>query len=376
MNIEDKTIKFYFKDLQPGVDGLDGKDGVSPVITVEDIENGHRIMFTDAEGVKTFDVPNGTNGTDGKDGVSPLVDVEPTASGHRVTFLDAEGETTFDVKDGETPTPSIDQITSYFLNENCDNLMALVDDRDPSIEVTASINGNRIISTASACGSNEQYYFLLSKNIKSLGKLAPVSISTVEPYLTDDDFNTIYVPPTYNLYMTLTGSIKLLKENAISTMGPTIYVIGEENGRKSMKALGSFSGGSITSDRGETFLQLTYQVPFRDVTSTNEDNAKRIAFMFRYQPYYTNLDMSINFSIAKTLLYGDESSTHYLAGLVNNSVHAIKDYKVNDYFIRNGTLFRVIRNITKGNTFTAGDFVSTSIADELKELRERIDALS
>ena len=376
MNIEDKTIKFYFKDLQPGVSGIDGNDGVSPLIDVEEIENGHRLTIVDVEGADTIDIPNGANGTDGTDGVSPTVAVETTVDGHRVTFTDAEGEKTFDVKDGKTPVPSVDRITSYFLNKNCDNLMALVDDPDPSIEVTARINGNRIISTASACGSNEQYYFLLSKNIKSLGKLAPVSISTVEPYLTDDDFNTIYVPPTYNLYMTVTGSIKLLKENVISTMGPTIYVIGEENGRKSMKALGSFSGGSITSDRGETFLQLTYQVPFRDVTSMYEDNAKRIAFMFRYQPYYTNLDMSINFSIAKTLLYGDESSTNYLTGLVNNSVYAIKDYKVNDYFIRNGILRRVIRNITKGNIFTAGDFVSTSIADELKELRERIDALS
>jgi hypothetical protein len=47
-----------------GKDGIDGDDGFSPVVTVADIEGGHRIALKDAEGEKTVDV------MDGEDGVS------------------------------------------------------------------------------------------------------------------------------------------------------------------------------------------------------------------------------------------------------------------------------------------------------------------
>lgn len=59
-----------------GNNGADGKDGVSPVISVSDITGGHRLTITDKSGTKTVDVmdgadgKNGTNGSAGKDGVS------------------------------------------------------------------------------------------------------------------------------------------------------------------------------------------------------------------------------------------------------------------------------------------------------------------
>lgn len=42
-----------------GKDGEDGTDGVSPIIAVEDIEGGHQVTITDADGVKSFDVMDG-----------------------------------------------------------------------------------------------------------------------------------------------------------------------------------------------------------------------------------------------------------------------------------------------------------------------------
>ena len=47
----------------------DGKDGFSPTITVEQIENGNRVYITDINGTKQFDVLNG------KDGESPSIDL-------------------------------------------------------------------------------------------------------------------------------------------------------------------------------------------------------------------------------------------------------------------------------------------------------------
>lgn len=43
-----------------GPKGTDGTDGVSPTVTVTDINGGHRVAITDATGTKTFDVMDGT----------------------------------------------------------------------------------------------------------------------------------------------------------------------------------------------------------------------------------------------------------------------------------------------------------------------------
>ena len=42
-----------------GPKGADGTDGVSPTVTVTDINGGHRVTITDATGAKTFDVMDG-----------------------------------------------------------------------------------------------------------------------------------------------------------------------------------------------------------------------------------------------------------------------------------------------------------------------------
>ncbi len=49
-------------DGAPGRDGTDGQDGVSPQISVTDIDGGHRVTITDAEGTKSFDVMDGAGG--------------------------------------------------------------------------------------------------------------------------------------------------------------------------------------------------------------------------------------------------------------------------------------------------------------------------
>ena len=46
------------------------KDGFYPVISVSDIEGGHRITITDTNGTKTVDLKNGEDGINGKDGTN------------------------------------------------------------------------------------------------------------------------------------------------------------------------------------------------------------------------------------------------------------------------------------------------------------------
>lgn len=68
--------------------GEPGNDGKSPVVTVTDIENGHRVSITDKDGTKTIDV---LNGKDGKDAPqiddTTVTDSAPWSSKHIVDML-------------------------------------------------------------------------------------------------------------------------------------------------------------------------------------------------------------------------------------------------------------------------------------------------
>lgn len=83
-----------------GLDGQPGKDGVSPIVTVEEIDNVHRLTITDAEGTKSFDIENGKDGMDGKDG-APGKDGQPGKDG----MDGAPGEP------GYTPVKGVDYFT-------------------------------------------------------------------------------------------------------------------------------------------------------------------------------------------------------------------------------------------------------------------------
>ena len=54
----------------PGRDGANGADGFSPIVSVTETTNGHKVSIEDKNGVKDFEVLDGENGTDGADGKS------------------------------------------------------------------------------------------------------------------------------------------------------------------------------------------------------------------------------------------------------------------------------------------------------------------
>lgn len=85
--------------------GERGADGLSPSVAVTEIEGGHRVTITDADGVHPFDVADGTDGVSGQDGVSPSVAVTEMAGGHRVIVTDVEGTKTFEIMDGADGQP-------------------------------------------------------------------------------------------------------------------------------------------------------------------------------------------------------------------------------------------------------------------------------
>ena len=60
--------------------GEPGNDGESPVVTVTDIENGHRVSITDKDGTKTINVLNGQTG---KTGATPVLTIGTVSSGDK-----------------------------------------------------------------------------------------------------------------------------------------------------------------------------------------------------------------------------------------------------------------------------------------------------
>lgn len=120
------TIKAWENRLEL-VENSIGSSGISPTIKVTAITGGNKVEITDANGTKIFNVMHGTNGIDGKDGytpvkgvdyfdgengangkdgvngadgVSPTLSVAEITGGHRVTITDVNGTQTFDVMDG------------------------------------------------------------------------------------------------------------------------------------------------------------------------------------------------------------------------------------------------------------------------------------
>ena len=60
--------------------GEPGNDGKSPIVTVTDIENGHRVSITDKDGTKTIDILNGQTG---KTGATPVLTIGTVSSGDK-----------------------------------------------------------------------------------------------------------------------------------------------------------------------------------------------------------------------------------------------------------------------------------------------------
>ncbi|MBD5135254.1 MAG: hypothetical protein HDT39_04735 [Lachnospiraceae bacterium] len=81
-----------------------GKDGFSPVVKVTEIEGGHKVGITDADGEKTFDVMNGkdgTNGQDGADGFSPIIQSTAIDGGYQLTINNRDNSTSIDILNGK-----------------------------------------------------------------------------------------------------------------------------------------------------------------------------------------------------------------------------------------------------------------------------------
>ena len=78
-----------------GPQGKQGDPGFSPIVSVQQIEGGHRVTITDKTGSQSFDVMKGDTG------VSPQVKTEATEDGHKVIITDENGDHVFELTHGK-----------------------------------------------------------------------------------------------------------------------------------------------------------------------------------------------------------------------------------------------------------------------------------
>lgn len=110
--------KKYVDDTANGLGAVKGSSATIESITP--VEGGNNVTFAwiGADGKKqtqTMFVANGKDGDKGEDGVSPTVTVETIDGGHRVTITNKDDTKTFDVEDGKTPTIKLKTVNGQSL---------------------------------------------------------------------------------------------------------------------------------------------------------------------------------------------------------------------------------------------------------------------
>lgn len=106
--------------------GGSGQDGFSPIVEVNPIDGGHRIIITDIQGTESFDVMNGKDGKQGEKG----------DSGHTpqkgIDYFDGKdgkdgsnGKDGVDGEDGYTPQKGVD----YWTEEDINAINSYIDNK-------------------------------------------------------------------------------------------------------------------------------------------------------------------------------------------------------------------------------------------------------
>ena len=119
ITVTGRTAKFAVEG-GGGTPGADGKDGYSPVATVEQTDSGAVITITDKSGTTTATVANG------KDGYSPTVNIEEVEAGAGISITDKNGTHTATIRHGYTPLKGLD----YFDGEDGFSPIATVEQTD------------------------------------------------------------------------------------------------------------------------------------------------------------------------------------------------------------------------------------------------------
>lgn len=327
MTIEDRSIKFYFKDLQVGPKG---DPGVSPTISVYDIENGHRVVILDESGAKYFNVLNG---------ISPPY----------------------------TPNP----IGNWLFDQENENLLDLVTDGSFDTDAVVRLDHSRIIQIEADAAelSATRAWFTMSESPRYLG----TSIETAD--FEDGDFKPFTMNPLHNLYCHISG-IQTLNGNitGVAANIPACYfyiAFRNDTGDTIYLTLITPTVGVSSGNEPQLIEYLSY-IPIMEMIPEGQ-TVKKIAVAVGLFPGVFNSDVMIDLYL-KENEFGLTSSGpdyRYTMAHTNNAMTANRAYEKGDFFIRQNMLFKALQDIAVGDRFVSGvNVVQTNVAEELKGLWE------
>lgn len=285
---------FDGQDGAPGQPGQPGEDGFSPIITVTDIEGGHRVTITDAQGTQYFDVLDGQGGGGA---VSPTITVQDITGGHRLIITDVDGTKTVDVMDGAKGDKGDtgNGIASAVLNADYTLTLTFTDgtsyttppirgatgatgaDGDDGFSPTATVTKSGKVATISITdkagtttaqvsdGADGDDGYSPVASVSKSGKVATISITdktgTTTATVSDGQDGSPGAPGADGFSPTI----------AVSTIpGGHRLTITDVNGVKRYDVLNGNSGNGIASieKTGTSGLVDTYTITYTDETTT------------------------------------------------------------------------------------------------------------
>lgn len=329
MTIEDKSLKFYFKDLQPGPAGA---PGVSPTVDISESENGHIVSVSDVEGTKSFEVT---------DGVNPEYEADP--------------------------------ISACFFPNKKDNLVDLI--QGSSINFSPiKMEYNHFVQNAVINSSTpEKRWYMITGKPRYVGS----TITSTVP--NNSDYVTFAHSYNYNLYCRVYGlqhiDSQYMSRNRPAGISIAFMFFDTLVNNKSILII---TPGSV-SNNGDGLYQFydnTFYIPVADYIPDYDTDIKKMAIAVGFYPYNYSLDFKIDMYFKKQEIFVEDGTNNSMIAQYDNNGQANKAYSIGEYLIANNKLYETITNISANSILRPGvNIKQTSIADELKAIKARLDAL-
>lgn len=117
--------------------GLKGKDGVSPVVEITEVEGGHQVSITDVNGVKSFEVKDGAASNGSGNGTVNAYSKVITGDGSTSVFTINHNLATLQVVCALYDKDNDQVITDIKILD--DNNISVIFDTPPSVDETYTV---------------------------------------------------------------------------------------------------------------------------------------------------------------------------------------------------------------------------------------------
>ena len=193
---------------------IKGSNGFSPVITVSEIDGGHKISVQDETSLQEFNVLDGKGGEAGKDGYSPSIELQHIENGTEIIITDKDGEKTAQIHNGESgiyygPDEPTDESVNAWIKPDGVASAELPNPSGLPDGYTLQTQGGQAVWGESAGGGSEME-FINSMTLDQAVTSGRIDVDTTgQPFVLSEAIATVKLPkgemlnnPVYYWYFT------------------------------------------------------------------------------------------------------------------------------------------------------------------------------